>query len=243
MKKYQVGVVEGIRLSYYYQVLREDGTWDPQSRNYQGSDGPVVAKYRADVLNKRSELKPWSSFWESKGYTLIDKLIENKPDDFPDKDTFPLHVVAGSGLTNGDFRKRQRDGEICATDLIKHTFEIKYERGNVVNDNVGKTLGWKDGDNPLVKNGDIFSLGGSVIRISGVPSVFYEYRLTEALQDAHPFDMGWARYGYAIPPFIPNQGIITKTLASAESGSFDVLTEIAELPETVGFLSSPVLQG
>lgn len=243
MKKYQVGVVKEVRLSYYYNVLREDGTWDTLIRNYQGSSGPVVEKYRSDALSKRHQFKPWSSYWESKGYTLIDKLIEDKPDDFPDKDTFPLHVVAAPSISNGDFRARQRAGEICATDLIKHAFEIKYERGNVINDNVGKSLGWKDGDNPLVKNGDIFSQGGSVIKISGVPSVFYEYELTEASQDVHPFDMGWARYGYAIPLFIPNQGIITSALASAESGSFDVLTEIAELPETVDFLSDLLKRG
>lgn len=144
---------------------------------------------------------------------------------------------------NREFRRRQREGEILVSNLSKQTFEVRYTRGIVVNGNVLRNIGYKDGNVPIVKSGDIFVSGGETIRIASTPSHWFNYGLVEAMTDIHPFDVGWVRHTALLPPFEFNTRMITSTLADAESGTYDLLTELAELPDTMSFLADTVKKG
>lgn len=243
MRKYTIGAVTGVSVSYYYSVIQPDGSWS-RSYHYDGTAGPVAQRYMDDVQSKADQLKPWYTVWESQGYPLIDKLIEEKPDAYPNSDRYPLVVTKDPSIKNREFRRRQLNGEILVSNLMKQTFEVKYTRGTVIDDNVLSSFGYRTGNSSLVKPGDVFVLpSGQKIRINDYPSLWYLYGKKEAKTEVHPFDVGWNRHAALLPSFEFNTRLITSVLAEAESGTLDILTEIAELPETVSFLADTLKRG
>lgn len=244
MRKYLIGAVTGVRVSYYYNRLLPNGTWENWNHSFDGTSGPVAQRYLDDASRKADQLKPWTTQWESLGYPLIHTHVEDIPDAYPARDSYPLVVEKDPSIKNREFRRRQREGEILVSNFKKQTFDVKYTRGIVVDDNVLRSLGYKTGRNPdVVKEGDTFVQDGRTIRIVGSPYLRYLYDLVEARTEVHPFDVGWIRHTALLPPFEVNTRVVTSTLSDAESGTLDLLTEVMELPETVSFLASVIKSG
>lgn len=239
MKKISVGVVTGVRVSYYYERLELDGSWSG-THVFQGSTGPIASRYLDHALTKRAVLKPWSSQWEQQGYTLIDRVEEDIPDLYPSWVELPLISEKQPSLKRGDFLMKQRLGTIVVSDIRKESVTIHYTRGTVVTPGTGAPTSAPYSSIELFKPLDIVRGGGQTIRLVNSPSVQWLYSLGQSVSDLHPFDLGWDPRAPVVPPFSFNNGVITSALASAESGVYDLLTEIAELPSTVSFLGDCV---
>lgn len=241
MIKISVGIVTSVNSTFYYLQKLDNGSWDSSSSVYQGTSGAVSDRYLADAQSKHSMIKPWSDFWGGQGYALQDKVIEKIPDSYPEVEIFPVVLETSPKIKRAEFLARQRQGEIIVGSLRKEKLTIKYTRGIVVPKEANPN--WSTGITStlsLFQDGDVFMHFGKPVKLVGEPYVRYTYRLVVATTNVHPFDLGWPRHRTNVSPLEINSGLVTGVLAEAESGSYDLLTEIAELPSTVSFLADVV---
>lgn len=67
------------------------------------------------------------------------------------------------------------------------------------------------------------------------------YQTIDRISDVHPYQVGFPQdIGPSIPSIEIDKGLITATLAEANAGVYDLLTEIAELPSTLSYLAGVV---
>lgn len=241
MNKYSVGVVQSVRAVFYYNTMREDGSWDfGTTYTYQGTSSEVSDRYLDDAKSKQSSRKPWSDFWGQQGYCLLDRFIESSPDNYPDTDVYPVVKIGSPVISNRQFLSLQREGAVVANNFKGEKLIVKYIRGIDIKDVSAPPIAVFDSNLSFFKSGDVFQHQGRPVKLVNNPTVQYYYCLTTMTTDIHPFDLGWVRHSTAFTSEIVKNSVVTKALAEAESGSYDLLTEIAELPSTVGFLANIV---
>lgn len=238
MNKLEVARVSEIEVSAYYGI--KDSLTGHIQWGYHGlfKSGPLYQKYWSMISLASANVKPWTSINEGLGYTLINQVLEANADTYPAKDEYPLIVEGSKGMSSKEFNRLRREGRILATSLLKSKFTVEYLRGTVISDSpISDWVSSKWSTRAEDDSGMEFWQGGNLVVIQGYPSIRQQYRLVEANTNVHPFDVGYIRHQNVLPRFVFDEGLITKVLADAESGTYDLLTEIAEFPSTLEFLN------
>lgn len=163
-----------------------------------------------------------------------------RPPNGPAVDTFEIKV----GANNSPFKKKQLEGKIVVSPYKVFTATARYALGVRVHKDAHA------GSYPIYiwEHPDIFNVveiprrGLNVETTSGrfmrafvtCVKVRREYD-----QSVHPFDVGWSTElsestASSLVSFDPIQGnLVQSVLADANTGALDILTAVAELPETV----------
>lgn len=138
---------------------------------------------------------------------------------------------------NKDFIKRQRAGEIVVSPYEHRSIKLTHEPGwtRAQETGHGPGVGWfstQDYGLPEVV-GDCYPLDPWASRKT-IPAYFnytFVNGTVENLELPKDFDLT-----LLYPPESIDSFIVTAALAAANSGTYDLLTEIAELPETLKYL-------
>lgn len=249
MKITRTAVPVDVTVSYYYNGRRADGERDTSwNRPGPTKSGPVYDKVKALVLGNRGIMKPsWreATQW---GYSYADGPTSATPGDFPAFLEFTEKYNPPKPSTPS-FRKRRAAGEIVVSSHKRSTRTLHFASGSY--DDYGNASdpfqpGWSTNNTNPENASSPWKLEPSEGEWVGnhfVWSVTWNitYQLIDRKSNVHPYEVGFPRdYEPYVPPFGIDGGLVTEALAKANSGTYDLLTEIAELPSTLDYLGGKV---
>lgn len=159
----------------------------------------------------------------------------------PETDSFKLFT----GSNNSPFKKKQLEGKIVASPLKTLTAQVRFGLGV----RIQKSTNVDRYPLYLWEQTDIWNVvrlpnnRGDCAEISPGRFIRYFVNMQRARQtygqSVHPYDVGWSpelsrSVASSLVAFDPIKGnLVQETLADANTGALDLLTAVAELPETV----------
>lgn len=166
--------------------------------------------------------------------------VDVRPPNGPAVDTFSVKA----GANNSPFKKKQLEGKIVVSPYKVLKATARYSLGVRVHKNAYV------GVYPLYlwEHPDIFNvvdIPGQGLHVETTSGRFMRAFVTcrrervEYDQSVHPFDVGWSKElsistASSLVSFDPIKGnLVQSVLADANTGALDILTAVAELPETV----------
>lgn len=174
--------------------------------------------------------------------------VDPRPPNGPATETFSVK----SGANNAPFKKKQLEGKIVVSPLVVFSAKVRYGLGTrVISDARADSYALY-----LWEQTDIFNVvelpKGRGANIETTPGRFIRAFVTcnrvvrEYDQSIHPFDVGWSSdlsrsVASSLVSFDPIKGnMVQEVLAAANTGALDLLTAVAELPETVASIANGI---
>lgn len=207
------------------------------SHRYRDGDpyGPTVNRYNQAIMDDY-----WATYGQNqlvlgsdhrKGFAY--GIQTDGP--MPVESSEVLHERAA--FPNKDFVQRQRRGEIVVSPYESRAIQITSKPGwlSAQNERFGPSFGWFSS----------FDIGlpsrvGSCYPVDPWASKKYIQHLLVFTQMKGEYDVIKLDPDLVLSDLLPkeeiNKSIVTSALAEANSGTYDLLTEVAELPETLRYL-------
>lgn len=237
-----VGTCIGIDVSYSYLPSLPDGSRNVYV-NTQGvsqEDSGAVYEYALSLFSPRFTIEKVNTATNrALGYRYVVSTTDAGPDAYPDSKVFSVEPEKTSFESALSFKKKQLAGLIVASDYQKGKAVIKFTRGNAEELKGEPFIGSWDGqiEGMLGKK-----IGSRWIESEAI-TVKLIYQEMTIIEGAHPYQMGFPVDLHPLETYQIDSGVVTSALASAESGIYDLLTEIVELPSTLKYLSEVVQKG
>lgn len=216
---------------------------------WDGSD-PIFSVYRdGRSLSQQEAFKTYGE--QAKALLRRMKLVNGSQWDsnhhgavgFKQLDDTPLSggsLLAGEILVRTrtpNFEKRKAAGEIIMTPFDRYRSELSQTpgveviSGGAIYDSGYRAFHQNTGITPVKATGSLYKDHGG----------FNFKRISGTFEQRHFFDLPQMKKSIGEPVLDPGflekrTGLITQTVAEANSGTYDLLTELAELPETVKYM-------
>lgn len=249
MKKTRIAVPVDVTVNYYYHSRKPDGTRDTSwARPGPTTSGPVYEFVKALVLGNAGTMKntwkeatPWGYSYAVGGSTPVPGVL------YPSTLTDSIKTVSKPSIPS--FAKRKADGEIVVSSYTNAQSTWSFVNGSYDDwETAGDKFKGAWGDNNTSPDSGVSPHPidpniGQWIGNHFVWSVSWQiyYKTVDRTSDVHPYQVGFPQdIGPSIPVLDIDKRIITATLAEANAGVYDLLTEIAELPSTLGYLAGVV---
>lgn len=244
MKHVSVQLPGRVYASFYYKRMINGVLEAGAHRSVSGYTNLVSTTLLSQLKAGWYNLYPNTSENRRRGRAVVTTVITETPDSHP-SDDIQMRAFVPNPIKGKDLRLARSKGIIMVSPLVKEKVLVSYQRGSVITneDNLTFTSQVSNIIQSSFSKGDSITIGGYACVITSEPNIYYYYGTAQMMVDYHPFDVGWPQSFGATPQLAVNHAIVTKTLADAESGALDALTEMAELPSTLEFLKDTIRLG
>lgn len=224
----------------YYMYTKQGAQWKRSGPIQNGE--PLAGNMYADILQGAisNTTNMSTRGFDPSHFGPFGVRVSGKPKPVP-----PVRVLSGPvvKVNNKPFIKRKNDGEIVVSDYKRFQALLTYRNGGIKK-NFGE-IAWFGRDcRSLATLGFIPEPGAAynAMRMNSnqaIGGVFKsQYRLQTVTDDLTPFDVGWDDSviqsfldGISVPD--DSSSVVSETLSEANAATVDILTAMAEMPETV----------
>lgn len=231
----------------YYMFTKSGNTWESQGLVSNGQ--PLEGKMYADILQSAisNTTNMSTGGWDASHFGPFGISVVGKPTLTP-----PDRLLSGPivKVNNSPFVKRKNDGEIVVSDYKRFQALIKYRNGGAVKD-FGEITSFGRDCRSLTSLGFVLDdqVRWDAVRLDSnraVAGTFQsKYRHQTVTDSLTPYQVGWNDSviqsfldGISVP-LDDASSAVTETLSEANAATVDILTAMAEMPETM----KSVIQG